>query len=98
MRLVGDARYCASSAGYVDFRTCDFPISPHCLRVLHFSSVVRTGVPTWRRTSKPRALAIARRSDDIQPTAILGAIGMIATLMLLGEPCAVVGPTGPRIA
>ena len=30
-----------------------------------------------------RTNAIARRSDDIQPTAILGAIGMIVTLMLV---------------
>ena len=27
--------------------------------------------------------AIARRSDDIQPTAILGALGLIVTLMLV---------------
>jgi hypothetical protein len=35
-----------------------------------------------RRTSKPRALAIPRQSEDTQPTAILGALGLIATLML----------------
>jgi hypothetical protein len=34
-----------------------------------------------RRTNTPSA--IARRSDDVQPTAILGALGMIATLMLV---------------
>ena len=34
-----------------------------------------------RRTSPARS--IARRSDDVQPTAILGAIGMIAALMML---------------
>lgn len=37
-----------------------------------------------RRTSTVRSIAITRRqSDDVQPTAILGAMGMIATLMLL---------------
>ena len=30
-----------------------------------------------------RTNAVARISDDIQPTAILGAIGMIVTLMLV---------------
>jgi hypothetical protein len=30
-----------------------------------------------------RSLAITRRTDDIQPTAILGAMGMIAVLMLM---------------
>ncbi len=34
-----------------------------------------------RRTNAPRAIAC--RSADIPPTAILGAIGMIATLMLM---------------
>ena len=34
-----------------------------------------------RRTSTVRS--IARRSNEVQPTAILGAIGMIATLMML---------------
>ena len=37
-----------------------------------------------RRTNTARSIAIARRrSDDIQPTAILGTMGMIATLMLV---------------
>ncbi|HSZ93253.1 MAG TPA: hypothetical protein VK822_28205 [Acetobacteraceae bacterium] len=37
-----------------------------------------------RRTNASRSIAIARRrSDDVQPTAILGAIGMITTLILL---------------
>ncbi len=36
-----------------------------------------------RRTNTPRSIAIARRSDDVQPTAILSAMGMIATLLLL---------------
>ena len=36
-----------------------------------------------RSTNAPRSIAIARRSDDVQPTAILGAMGMIATLVLL---------------
>ena len=36
-----------------------------------------------RSTNAPRSSAIARRSDDVQPTAIFGAMGMIATLMLL---------------
>ncbi len=36
------------------------------------------------RTNTARSIAIARRrSDDVQPTAILGAMGMIATLILL---------------
>ena len=30
-----------------------------------------------------RSLAITRRTDDVQPTAILGAMGMIAVLMLM---------------
>ena len=34
-----------------------------------------------RSTNAPRS--IARRSDDVQPTAILGAMGVIATLVLL---------------
>ena len=34
-----------------------------------------------RRTSTARS--IAHGSNDVQPTAILGAIGMIATLMML---------------
>jgi hypothetical protein len=34
------------------------------------------------RTSKPRALAIPRRQDDAQPAAIVGALGVIAALML----------------
>ncbi len=35
-------------------------------------------------TNAVRSIAIARsRSDDVQPTAILGAIGVIATLLLL---------------
>ena len=29
-----------------------------------------------------RAVAISRRSDDIQPTAILGALGVIAAMMV----------------
>ena len=32
---------------------------------------------------RQRSLAIARRTDDVQPTAILGAMGMIAVLMLM---------------
>ena len=36
-----------------------------------------------RRSNAPRSIGIARRSDDVQPTAILGAMGVIATLMLL---------------
>ncbi|HEY2620487.1 MAG TPA: hypothetical protein VGI78_24315 [Acetobacteraceae bacterium] len=36
-----------------------------------------------RRINAPRSIAIARRTDDIQPTAVFGAIGMIATLMLM---------------
>jgi hypothetical protein len=35
------------------------------------------------RINATRSIAIVRRSDDIQPTAILGAIGMITTLMLM---------------
>ncbi len=30
-----------------------------------------------------RSIATARRADDVQPTAILGAIGMITLLMLM---------------
>jgi hypothetical protein len=36
-----------------------------------------------RRTSKPRAIAIPRRHDDAQPAAVLGALGLIAALMLI---------------
>ncbi len=36
-----------------------------------------------RRINSRRSIARARRSGDVQPTAILGAMGMIATLMLL---------------
>lgn len=36
-----------------------------------------------RRTDTPRAIAISRGSDDVQPAAILGAIGIIVTLMTL---------------
>ena len=35
------------------------------------------------RSNTPRAIAISRRSGDIQPAAMLEAMGMIATLMLL---------------
>jgi hypothetical protein len=35
------------------------------------------------RINASRSIAIVRRSDDIQPTAVLGAIGMITTLMLM---------------
>jgi hypothetical protein len=35
-----------------------------------------------RRSNAPRTIAIARRPNDVQPTAILGTIGMIAMLML----------------
>ena len=34
------------------------------------------------RFDTSRSITIVRRSDDIQPTTILGAIGMITTLML----------------
>jgi hypothetical protein len=46
-------------------------------------TVPRIGVRTMRRTNAPRSIAIARRSDDMQPGAILGALAMIATLMLI---------------
>jgi hypothetical protein len=36
-----------------------------------------------RRTNAFRSVAIPRRSDDVQPAAMLGALGMIATLMLI---------------
>jgi len=36
-----------------------------------------------RRTDTPRAIAIPRRSEDVQPAAILEAIGMSVALMLL---------------
>ncbi len=32
--------------------------------------------------TKPRSIAIARRSDDIQPASILATLGMIMLLML----------------
>ena len=32
---------------------------------------------------RQRSLAIARRTDDVQPTAILGAMGMITALMAM---------------
>ena len=35
------------------------------------------------RINATRSIAIVRRSDDIQPTSVLGAIGMITTLMLM---------------
>ena len=35
------------------------------------------------RRTKPRSIAIARPSTDVQLTALLGAIGMIAMLMAL---------------
>jgi len=34
-----------------------------------------------RPSNAPRSIAIARRSNHVQPTAILGTIGMIAMLM-----------------
>ena len=36
-----------------------------------------------RRTNAPRAIVIARHADEVQGRAILGAIGMIATLILV---------------
>ena len=36
-----------------------------------------------RRTHRPRAIAIPRRSEDVQPAAILQAIGMSIALMML---------------
>jgi|HubBroStandDraft_6_1064221.scaffolds.fasta_scaffold6647889_2 hypothetical protein len=36
-----------------------------------------------RHTNTARSIATGRRSDDVQPTALLGAIGMITTLILL---------------
>jgi len=35
-----------------------------------------------RRTNR-RSIAIARRSSDVQPTTLIGAIGMIAMLLAL---------------
>jgi hypothetical protein len=35
------------------------------------------------RSNAPRSIAIARRTDDIQPNAILATFGMIAMLLLL---------------
>jgi len=35
-----------------------------------------------RRSNRPRSIALPRRSDDVQPTAILGALGMIAALLV----------------
>jgi hypothetical protein len=43
--------------------------------------VVRIGISNMRSTKAPRSSA--RRPDDAQPTAIFGAMGMIATLVLL---------------
>ena len=36
-----------------------------------------------RTSTRSRSIAISRRSNDARPTAFLGAMGMIATLMLL---------------
>jgi hypothetical protein len=47
-------------------------------------AVPRNGVCKMPHPNTARSIAIAgRRSDDVQPTAILGTIGMIAMLMLL---------------
>jgi hypothetical protein len=40
-------------------------------------------VQTGARTMRQRSLALARRRGDIQPNAVLRAIGMITFLMLM---------------
>ena len=34
------------------------------------------------RTRTARAIALPRRNDNVQPTAILGTLGLVATLLL----------------
>ena len=82
MRLVGDARYCASRSGYVDFRTCNSQFRRGAWCVFHFSRGSDRSFQHAQHQHSP-APSPSPRSDDVQPTAILGAMGMIATLMLL---------------
>jgi hypothetical protein len=48
-----------------------------------FAAAPRIGDRNMRHTNTARSIATGRRSDDVQPTALLGAIGMITTLILL---------------
>jgi hypothetical protein len=72
----------APVGGLRRFSYVRYPISPRAWFVLHFRRGW-IGVSKMRRSNAPRSIGIARRSDDVQPTAILGAMGVIATLMLL---------------
>lgn len=66
----------------VDFRT-EISEFRRTHSVCFIAVVPPIGVRTMRQFNATRSVAIARRSDDIQPTAVFGAIGMIATLMLM---------------
>ena len=81
MRLVGDARYCASRRATSIFVRA-LPNFAAGLVCVALQSWFGSEFPTCAAPTLP-AHAIARRSDDVQPTAILGAMGVIATLMLL---------------
>ena len=72
----------APVGGLRRFSYVHFPISPRTWCVLHFR---RGSDRNFQHAQHQRSplIAIARRSDDVQPTAILGAMGVIATLMLL---------------
>ncbi len=41
------------------------------------------GVRSMYRPHAPRPIAVARRSGDVQPTAVLATVGMIAALLLM---------------
>jgi hypothetical protein len=43
----------------------------------------RIGVHSRHRATPARSIVVARSSDGMEPNAILGAIGMIATLLLV---------------
>jgi hypothetical protein len=67
----------------VDVRT-EISAFHHAPNLCCLAAAPRIGDRSMRRTNASRSIAIARRrSDDVQPTAILGAIGMITTLILL---------------
>ena len=80
MRLVGDARYCASRRVTSIFVRA-LPNFAADLVCVPLQSWFGSEFPTCAAPTLPAP--IARRSDDVQPTAILGAMGVIATLVLL---------------
>ena len=65
-----------------EFPYGQFPISISA-GVCFDAIIVCNGVRRMRRTDTPRAIAIPRRSEDIQPAAILQAIGMSVALLVL---------------